>query len=48
MAGGWLIDSYDWRAGVVFGVALVAVGAVVVTIRRGTLAPPLSLAAVPE
>ena len=40
IAGGWLIDSSDWRAAVVFGVALVAVGAVVVTIRRGTLAPP--------
>ncbi len=43
VAGGWLIDSSDWRAAVVFGVVLVAVGAVVVTIRRGTLAPPLSL-----
>ena len=48
IAGGWLIDSSDWRAAVVFGVALVAVGAVVVTIRRGTLAPPLSLARSPE
>ena len=48
VAGGWLIDESGWRAGVVFGVALVAVGAVVVTIRRGTLAPPLSLGAAPE
>jgi len=48
VAGGWLIDSSDWRAAVVFGVALVAVGAVVVTVRRGTLAPPLNLAPAPE
>jgi MFS family permease len=48
VAGGWLIDSWDWRAAVLFGVALVAVGAVVVTFRRGSLAPPLSLAGSPE
>ncbi|MEO5633469.1 MFS transporter [Gaiella sp.] len=48
VAGGWLIDTSDWRAAVVFGAALVAVGAVVVTIRWGTLAPPLGLARQPE
>lgn len=48
VAGGLLIDWSGWRAAVVLGVALVAVGAVVTTIRRGTLAPPLSLAASPE
>ena len=41
VAGGWLIDSSGWRVAVVLGIALVAVGAVVTTIRRGTLAPPL-------
>jgi predicted MFS family arabinose efflux permease len=48
VAGGWLIDTNDWRAGIVFGVALVALGAIVVTVRRGTLAPPLSIGAAPE
>ena len=41
VAGGWLIDDHGWRAAVVLGVACVAVGAVVTTLRRGTLAPPL-------
>lgn len=48
VAGGWLIDSSGWRAAVVFGAALVALGAVFVTVRRGTLAPPLGLGAAPE
>jgi len=48
VAGGWLIDSSGWRAAVVFGAALVALGAVLVTVRRGTLAPPLGLGAAPE
>ena len=41
VAGGWLIDSSGWRAAIVLGIAVVAIGAVVTTTLRGTLAPPL-------
>jgi predicted MFS family arabinose efflux permease len=40
VAGGALIDTYGWRTSNVLAVACVAVGAVLTTLRRGTLAPP--------
>jgi predicted MFS family arabinose efflux permease len=40
VAGGGLIDAGSWRWSVLFGVACIAIGAVVVTLRARTLAPP--------
>ena len=39
VAGGWLIDSHGWQASVALGAAIVAVGAVVTSLRRRSLAP---------
>jgi MFS family permease len=41
VAGGWLIDTYSWRAAILLGIGWLGVGAVLVTLRRATLAPPL-------
>ena len=38
--GGWMIDSHGWRAAFLLGIGCLAVGAVLTTLRRGTLAPP--------
>ena len=40
VAGGWMIDSHGWRAAFLLGIGCLAVGAVLTTLRRGTLAPP--------
>ena len=37
VAGGWLIDSHGWRAAFLLGIACLAVGAVLTSMRRGTL-----------
>ncbi len=41
VAGGWLIDASGWRAAVLLGVGCLGAGAVLVALRRSTLAPPL-------
>ncbi len=41
VAGGWLIDTYGWQAAVILGIGCLAVGALFVGLRRGTLAPPV-------
>ena len=40
VAGGWLIDTYSWRAAVLLGIGWLGVGALLVALRRATLAPP--------
>ena len=40
VGGGWLIDRHGWRGAVLLGIAFLGVGAIVTTLRRGTLAPP--------
>ncbi len=40
VAGGWLIDASGWHAAVLLGVGCLGAGAVLVALRRSTLAPP--------
>ena len=40
VAGGWLIDASGWRAAVLLGVGCLGAGALLVALRRSTLAPP--------
>ena len=40
VAGGWLIDSYSWRAAVLLGIACLGLGALLTALRHATLAPP--------
>ena len=40
VGGGWLIDTRGWEAAVLLGAVFLAVGAVLTTLRHGTLAPP--------
>jgi predicted MFS family arabinose efflux permease len=40
VAGGALIDAHGWRASSLLGIACVATGALLTTMRRGTLARP--------
>ena len=47
VGGGWLIDTRGWEAAVLLGVVFLAIGAVLTTLRRPTLAPPEAAAAAP-
>ena len=40
VAGGWLIDSYSWRAAILLAIVCLGLGAVSTALRRSTLAPP--------
>lgn len=40
VAGGWLIDAHSWRAAVLLGICCLGVGALLMALRRATLAPP--------
>ena len=40
IAGGWLIDSYSWRAAILLAIVCLGLGAVSTALRRSTLAPP--------
>ena len=42
VVGGALIDGHGWRAAIALGIGFLALGAVVTTLRRSTLAPPLA------
>jgi len=37
-----VIDGHGWRAAVVLGICFIAAGAIVTTMRRSTLAPPIA------
>ena len=42
VVGGAVIDGHGWRAAVVLGIGFIAAGAIVTTLRRSTLAPPVT------
>ena len=42
VVGGAVIDGHGWRAAVALGIAFLASGAIVTTLRRSTLAPPVT------
>jgi MFS family permease len=43
VVGGAVIDGHGWRAAVMLGICFLGLGAIVTTVRRATLAPPIPL-----